>query len=118
VSVRVSETTIDEAGKLVGWAESSGAGKAPFFHTLDVMTGVHARFQAKGPLCSIDEEHVVGFENGELKTDAECSPGCPSLGSQPLFITYDPASGRKLRSWAGPLVPPFDDALGATTSER
>ena len=112
VSAHVEQVTVDRDGSRVAWAESSGDYDAPMFlHTLDVASGVHARFSAHGH-CSIGVERIVSLEEGILTTDAECSPGCPSLPSQAQFIAYDFASGKKLREWSGELFPPFNEALG------
>ncbi|MBX3219139.1 MAG: hypothetical protein KF795_01390 [Labilithrix sp.] len=123
VSAFVTQVVVDDDGGRVAWSEHSEAYDEPaddaptFLHTLDVASGVHARFRAQGRPCSIAPEHIVGFEGGALKTDAECSPGCPSIPSQAELITYDFASGRKLREWLGESLPPFNDALAEHTAK-
>ena len=115
VSAYVDQVTVDADGSHVAWAETSGEYDAPtFLHTLDVATGVHARFAAHGH-CALDVERIVGFDDGALVTDAECSPGCPSLPSQPQLIAYDLDTGKKLREWSAVLVPPSDQELAAQT---
>lgn len=117
VSAHVDQVTVDRDGGHVAWAESSGEYDAPtFLHTLDVASGVHARFSAHGH-CSIGVERIVSVEEGVLTTDAECSPGCPSLPSQAQLIAYDFASGKKLREWSGELFPPFNVELGEHTAK-
>ncbi len=111
VSAFVYQLTIDEDGRRVAWSETSGEYDAPMFlHTLDVGSGVHARFSAHGH-CALGVEQIVGFEDGALITDAECSPGCPSLPSQAQLIAYDFSTGKKLRERSGELVPPYNDEL-------
>jgi hypothetical protein len=113
-SLQISDVVVADDGARVAWSEWSGAAGAPtYLHTVDVTSGVHARFVAKGALCEIGPERVVGFEDGALKTDAECNPGCGSIETRPQLLTYDPATGRQLRSWSGAVVAPFNDSLAA-----
>lgn len=118
VSASVDQVTVGDEGKRVAWAETTGEyGASMFLHTLDVVSGVHARFSAHGH-CAIAEERIVGFEaGGDLVTDAECSPGCPSLPSQAQLIAYDFATGKKLREWSGELIPPFNEELEDHTAK-
>jgi len=113
VSAHVEQVTVDEEGSRVAWAESSGEWGSPtFLHTLDVATGVHARFSAHGH-CTVGVEQIIRLESGVLTTDAECSPGCPSLPSQAQLIAYDFATGKKLREWSGERQTSFNDQLVA-----
>jgi hypothetical protein len=103
---------MDAAGTKAAWVEHSGDSDArAHLHTLDVTTGVHVRFEAKAEHCSLGAEQLVAIENGELHSDGECSPGCPSFGSQADLLAYDFASGRVVRHWMGTAVPPYDSEL-------
>lgn len=109
-SATVGQVTLDGPhASHIAWSEHSGEYNAKtFFHVLDTTSGVHVRFAATGD-CPIAEERLVGFEDGALKSDAECSPGCPSLSSQAQFIAYDITTGARVKSWSGELFPPFND---------
>ena len=61
--------------------------------------------------CEISPESLLAIEHGQLRTDAECSPGCPSISRQPDLLAYDFASGRVLRHWMGEPEPPYNDEL-------
>lgn len=116
-SAFVAQVVIDDDGSRVAWSEQANAYDEPneqpaLLHTLDVESGAHARFRAQARHCSIGPEWIVGFEGGTLKTDAECSPGCPSIASQAELIAYDVSSGKKLREWLGERRPPFNEELG------
>lgn len=120
-SAFVGHTLISDDGQRVAWTEYSGDPTTtrqvsiPAIHTLDLETGVHARFASAGG-CGHYEEELVAFEGDTLKTDAECSPGCPSIGHQSSFISYDFASGRVVKRWLGERHSPYNDTLSSQLS--
>lgn len=116
-SATVGQVTLDGPhASHVAWSEYNGEyNTKTFFHVLDTTSGVHVRFAATGD-CAIAEERLVGFEDGALTSDAECSPGCPSLSSQAQFIAYDITTGARVKSWKGELFPPFNDDFAKRTA--
>jgi len=111
-SAFAADLIIDAAGSKVAWLERAESDDAPVHvHTLDVATGAHARFLSKAKPCPIAPESLVAIENGELRTDGECNPGCPSISRQADYLAYDFASGRVLRHWMGDAEPPYTDEL-------
>ncbi len=112
VSAFAADLIMDESGSKVAWLERAASDDAPaHLHTLDVATGIHARFLSKAKLCPIAPESLVAIENGELRTDDECNPGCPSIGGQADYLAYDFASGRVLRRWMGEAELPYTSEL-------
>jgi hypothetical protein len=115
-SAFVDNVILDEAGAKVAWVEYSGVMEsAAHLHTVDVATGIHVRFPSKAENCTIAHEWLIGIENGELRTDGECSPGCASITRQSDFRAYDIRTGRVLRHWMGELQRPFGDELSEKT---
>jgi hypothetical protein len=111
-SASASNLIMDEAGSKVAWIEHSGdAGARARLHTLDVASGAHATFAAQAAQCELSPENLVAIENGELRTDGECTPGCPSISRQPDYLAYDFAHGNVLRHWMGEPEPPYNDEL-------
>lgn len=111
-SASASNLVMDEAGSKVAWVEHSGAvGARARLHTVDVVSGAHASFAAQAAYCELAPENLLGIENGELRTDGECTPGCPSIGRQPDYLAYDFARGNVRRHWMGDPEPPYDDEL-------
>jgi hypothetical protein len=111
-SAFVSNLIMDEAGSKVAWVEHSGdVGAGAHLHTLDIGSGTHARFAAQAAHCELSPENLIAIENGELRTDGECSPGCPSFSRQPDYLAYDFAHGNVLRHWMGDAEPPYNDEL-------
>jgi hypothetical protein len=103
---------MDATGAKVAWVEHSGKSEERgYLHTLDVATGAHARFAATAARCELWPESLVAIENGQLQTDGECSPGCPSFSQQADYLAYDFATGRVLRHWMGDAEPPYNDEL-------
>ena len=103
---------MDATGSKVAWVEHSGQPEErAHLHTLDVASGAHARFAAQAAECGLSPESLVAIENGEVQTDGECSPGCPSFGRQPDYLAYDFANGRLLRRWLGGAEPPYNNEL-------
>jgi hypothetical protein len=116
-SAFVTNLILDENATKVAWVEYSDEYDARTqLHTLDVASGVHLRFASKAEHCSLTHESLLGIENGELRTDGECSPGCPSIARQSDFRAYDVSTGRVLRHWSGPVERPFNSELGEKTS--
>lgn len=108
-STAVSQTIVSDDGSKVAWTEPVSSETQPlttFIHTIDVDTGIHARFRAEGE-CSIATQELVRFEGTDLIANAECSPGCPSIPEEPAYVRYDMASGRVLGRWLGPVRPPY-----------
>ncbi|HSO32648.1 MAG TPA: hypothetical protein VLT33_09030 [Labilithrix sp.] len=113
----VTNVVLDEAGHNVAWAEYSGEyGAATHLHTLEVTTGRHHRFASQAKNCTLTHEWLLGIENGELRTDGECSPGCPSLTRQSQFRTYDVATGKVAKQWTGDVERPFNEEIGARSA--
>jgi hypothetical protein len=103
---------MDATGSKAAWVEHSGKPEErAYLHTLDVASGAHARFAAKAAHCELSPESLVAIENGQLQTDGECTPGCPSISRQPDYLAYEFGSGRVLRHWVGDAEPPYNDEL-------
>ena len=103
---------LDATGSKAAWVEHSGKPEErAYLHTLDVASGAHARFAAKAAHCELSPESLVAIENGQLQTDGECTPGCPSISRQPDYLAYAFGSGRVLRHWMGEAEPPYNDEL-------
>jgi len=116
-SAFVTRTAVSDDGHRVAWSEisdmESDPAQATHLHSLDIDTGVHARFVAAGGCGNVFEEYLVGIEGDTIKTDAECSPGCPSNSHQSDFISYDFASGRVNKRVPGEHHAPYNDTLSA-----
>ncbi len=109
-SAFVSELVSNDSETKLAWVEHGEDAEArTWLHTLDASTGAHLRFPTRGGDCPIDHEHIVSIDDREVRTDAECSPGCPSLTSQADYLAYDLATGALLRRWAGPLGASYNE---------
>ncbi len=117
-SASVSNVIVDDEGTKVAWVEHSGEFDArAHVHTLSVTSGVHLRFESKAAHCQLGPEQLAGFQKGELVSDEECSPGCPSFERRPQMLAYDPESGVLLRRWAGDVSPPYNDTMSERFAE-
>jgi hypothetical protein len=111
-SAFVADLILDATGSKAAWVEHSSKPEEPgYLHTLDIASGAHARFAAKAAHCVLSPESLVAIENGQLQTDGECSPGCPSISRQPDYLAYAFDSGRVLRHWKGDAEQPYNDEL-------
>ncbi len=114
VTKDLTNVVIDEPGRNVAWVEYSGEyGAKSMFHTIEVETAAHHRFPSQAPNCELTHEYLLGIENGELRADGECSPGCPSMTRQSDFRTYDVKTGKVVRHWMGDVERAFNEDLGA-----
>ena len=117
VAKNVANVVVDEPGRYVAWVEYSGEYDAKSdLHTIEVETGAHHSFAGQAKNCQLTHEYLLGIENGELRTDGECSPGCPSLTRQSDFRTYDVKTGKVLKHWMGDVERPFNEGFGARLS--
>lgn len=81
----VVSAVVNDEGTKAAWLERSDEITTVHLHTLDLETGVHARFASKAG-CTEAEERLVGLHGDELVTGAACVGG--------EQITYDFATGR------------------------
>lgn len=79
-----------------------GHGKMGFTQTIggdtsleivDLATGKRSSIVAQAASCG--GENIVEIDNGQVRTDATCDPGCGSIGAllTPHLVTYDLATG-------------------------
>jgi len=108
---------VDEPGRNVAWVEYSGEYDAKsVLHTVETESGSHHHFAGQAEHCQITHEYLLGIENGELRTDGECGPGCPSSTRQSEFRTYDVRTGKVTKQWNGDVERPINEAIGARSA--
>ena len=116
VTQLVTNVVVDETGRNVGWVEYSDEYAADaVLHTLETATAAHHHFASQAA-CHLTHEYLLGIENGELRTDGQCSPGCPSVARQSQLRTYDVKTGKVTKRWDGDVERPFNEEVGARTS--
>jgi hypothetical protein len=110
VAASVSSPVIDANGRTVAWTETPiDVERAAWIHTVDVITGAHARFEGKGAPCDLGKETIDRVEGTTVRTEDTCHPGCPSLEYTPSYVEYDAPSGRVVARYVGPTEPPTVD---------
>lgn len=92
----VVSAVVNDEGTKAAWLERSEEITVVHLHTLDLETGVHARFASKAG-CTDADEALVGIDDDALVTGAACEGG--------ERITYDFATGRVMRRSTDDLEP-------------
>jgi hypothetical protein len=109
VAASVSSPVVDEAGKHVAWTETPVEPEQPvWIHTIDLTAGAHVRFRGQGAPCQISSETIDSLSGAVLRTEDTCNPGCGGISYTPSYVEYDASSGRIVRRFEGPTLPPIE----------